>query len=174
MESGIQLGHYKILSPLGRGGMGEVWKARDTKLGREVALKMLPEQFAKHEDRLARFSREAKLLASLNHPSIAAIYGLEEHNGSRFLVLELVAGETLAGRLKHGPLTIEESIQIALQIAEALKAAHDKGIIHRDLKPANIQVTPEGKAKVLDFGLAKALADVIPEASPDSPTMSVA
>ncbi len=138
----------------------DLWQARDTKLGREVAIKTLPEKFAKNEDRLARFSHEAKLLASLSHPSIAAIHGLEEHNGTRFLVLELVPGETLAGRLKRGAIAVVESLEIAFQIAEALEAAHEKNIIHRDLKPANIKVTDEGKVKVLDLGLAKALASV--------------
>ena len=158
MKPGTQLGSYEILSALGKGGMGEVWRARDQKLGREVAIKTLPEEFAKDEERLARFEREAKLLASLNHPNIAAIYGLEEDNGIRFLVLELVEGDTLAQRLKRGAIPVEESLTLALQIAEALEAAHEKGVIHRDLKPANIKVTPEGKVKVLDFGLAKAFA----------------
>ncbi len=158
MNPGTQLGSYEILSPLGKGGMGEVWRARDSKLGREVAIKTLPEEFAQDEERLARFEREAKLLASLNHPNIAAIYGLEEHNGTRFLVLELVEGDTLAERLKRGDIPVEESLTLALQIAEALEAAHEKGVIHRDLKPANIKVTPDGKIKVLDFGLAKAFA----------------
>ena len=153
---GKTLGTYEILSPLGKGGMGEVWRARDSKLGREVAIKTLPEEYAKDEERLVRFEREAKLLASLNHPNIAAIYGLEEDNGKRFLVLELVEGDTLAERLKHGAIPVEESLKLALQIAEALEAAHEKGVIHRDLKPLNIKVTPEGKIKVLDFGLAKA------------------
>ena len=155
---GTQLGSYEILSPLGKGGMGEVWRARDSKLGREVAIKTLPEEFAKEEERLARFEREAKLLASLNHPNIATIHGLEESDGTRFLVLELVEGDTLADRLKRGAIPVEESLKLALQIAEALEAAHGKGVIHRDLKPANIKVTPEGKVKVLDFGLAKAFA----------------
>jgi eukaryotic-like serine/threonine-protein kinase len=175
MESGIQLGHYQILSPLGRGGMGEVWQARDTKLGRDVAIKTLPEQFARNEERLARFAREAKLLASLNHPGIAAIYGLEEHNGTRFLVLELVPGETLASRLERGAMTVGESLEIARQIAQALEAAHDKNVIHRDLKPANIKVTDENKVKVLDFGLAKVLDDVSTETGvSNSPTISLA
>ena len=175
MESGTKLGHYEILSALGKGGMGEVWRARDTKLGREVAIKTLPEEFAKDADRLARFEREAKLLASLNHPNIAAIYGLEEHEGIRFLVLELVEGPTLGDRIKQGAIPNEESLELALQIAEALEAAHEKGVIHRDLKPANIKVTPDGKVKVLDFGLAKALAD--DEANlnlSNSPTLSMA
>ena len=158
MESGTKLGHYEILSALGKGGMGEVWRATDTKLGREVAIKTLPEEFAQDADRLSRFEREAKLLASLNHPNIAAIYGLEESNGTRFLVLELVEGDTLADQIKREPIPVEESLKLALQIAEALESAHEKGVIHRDLKPANIKVTPEGQVKVLDFGLAKALS----------------
>ena len=136
--------------------MGEVWRARDSKLGREVAIKTLPEEFAQDEERLARFEREAKLLASLNHPNIATIHGLEEDNGTRFLVLELVEGDTLADRLNRGAIPIEESLELALQVAEAVEAAHEKGVIHRDLKPANIKVTPDGQVKVLDFGLAKA------------------
>ena len=158
MQPGTQLGHYEILSALGKGGMGEVWRARDSKLGREVAIKTLPEEFAKDEERLARFEREAKLLASLNHPNIATIHGLEEHNGTRFIVLELVEGDTLAERLKRGAIPVEESLTLALQIAEALEAAHEKGVVHRDLKPANVKVTPDDKIKVLDFGLAKAYA----------------
>ena len=157
LKSGTELGNYEILSLLGKGGMGEVWRARDQKLGREVAIKTLPEEFAKDEERLARFEREAKLLASLNHPNIATIHGLEEHNGTRFLVLELVEGDTLRDRLARGPIPVQESLRLALQIAEALEAAHEKGVIHRDLKPANIKVTPDGKIKVLDFGLAKAV-----------------
>ena len=174
MESGTQLGSYEILSPLGKGGMGEVWRARDSKLGREVAIKTLPEEFAQDEERLARFEREAKLLASLNHPNIAAIYGLEEDNGTRFLVLELVEGDTLAERLKRGAIPVEESLRLALQIAEALEAAHEKGVIHRDLKPANIKVTPDGKVKVLDFGLAKAfMGDGSDVNLSQSPTLSM-
>ena len=175
MKSGTQLGSYEILSPLGKGGMEEVWRARDSKLGREVAIKTLPEEFAKDEERLARFEREAKLLASLNHPNIATIHGLEEHNGTRFLVLELVEGDTLADRLKRGAIPVEESLKLALQIAEALEAAHEKGVIHRDLKPANIKVTPDGKVKVLDFGLAKAFAGDGTDANlSQSPTLSLA
>ena len=158
MESGTRLGHYEILSAIGKGGMGEVWRARDTKLGREVAIKTLPEEFAKDADRLARFEREAKLLASLNHPNIAAIYGLEEYEGTRFLVLELVEGPTLGDQIKQSSIPVEESLKLALQIAEALEAAHEKGVIYRDLKPGNIKVTSEGRVKVLYFGLAKALA----------------
>ncbi len=136
--------------------MGEVYRATDTKLGREVALKVLPAELAQDPERLARFEREAQLLASLNHPNIAAIYGLEEAGGQLFLVLELVDGEDLAERLKRGAIPLDEAIAVATQIAEALEAAHDKGIVHRDLKPANVKVTPDGKVKVLDFGLAKA------------------
>ena len=155
--------------------MGEVWRARDSKLGREVAIKTLPDEFAQDEARLARFEREAKLLASLNHPNIAAIYGLEDDDGTRFLVLELVEGDTLAERLKHGAIPVEESLKLALQIAEALEAAHEKGVIHRDLKPLNIKVTPEGKIKVLDFGLAKAfLGDGADVNLSQSPTLSMA
>ncbi len=174
MTPGTQLGTYEILSPLGKGGMGEVWRARDQKLGREVAIKTLPEEFAQDEERLARFEREAKLLASLNHPNIAAIYGLEEHEGTRFLVLELVEGDTLAERLKRGAIPVEESLKLALQIAQALEAAHEKGVIHRDLKPANIKVTPDGKIKVLDFGLAKAFMGDGSDANlSHSPTLSM-
>ena len=175
MNPGTQLGSYEILSALGKGGMGEVWRARDQKLGREVAIKTLPEEFAQDEERLARFEREAKLLASLNHPNIAAIYGLEEDNGTRFLVLELVEGDTLAERLKRGAIPVEESLTLALQIAEALEAAHEKGVIHRDLKPLNIKITPDGKIKVLDFGLAKAFAgDGADVNLSQSPTLSMA
>ena len=175
MESGTKLAHYEILSPLGKGGMGEVWRARDTKLGRDVAIKSLPEEFAKDADRLARFEREARLLASLNHPNIAAIHGFEEDNGIHFLVLELVEGETLADQLKRGAIPAEESLRLALQIAEALEAAHEKGVIHRDLKPANVKVTPDGKVKVLDFGLAKAFAgDEADVSVSNSPTLSMA
>ncbi len=175
MESGTKLAHYEILALLGKGGMGEVWRARDTKLGREVAIKTLPEEFAKDADCLARFEREAKLLASLNHPNIAAIYGLEEHEGTRFLVLELVEGATLADQIKRGAIPVEESLKIALQIADALKAAHDKGVIHRDLKPLNIKVTDDDNVKVLDFGLAKAFAgDEVDASVSNSPTLSMA
>ena len=154
--------------------MGEVWRARDSKLGREVAIKTLPEEFAQDEERLARFEREAKLLASLNHPNIATIHGLEEDSGTRFLVLELVEGDTLADRLKRGAIPVEETLKLALQITEALEAAHEKGVIHRDLKPANIKVTPDGKIKVLDFGLAKAfMGDGSDVNLSQSPTLSI-
>jgi serine/threonine protein kinase len=168
---GKTLAHYEITSQLGKGGMGEVYQAKDRKLGRDVAIKVLPEEFARDMDRVARFQREAKLLASLNHPNIAAIHGLEEAEGTTFLVLELVEGETLADQLQRGPIPVEESLKLALQIAEALEAAHEKGVIHRDLKPANVKVTPEGKVKVLDFGLAKAFAGD-QEVNPNSPTLS--
>ena len=174
MNPGTQLGHYTILSALGKGGMGEVWRARDTKLGREIAIKTLPKEFARDTDRLARFEREAKLLASLNHPNIAAIHGFEEDKGTHFLVMELVEGDTLAERLKRGAIPVEESLKLALQIADALKAAHDKGVIHRDLKPLNIKVTDDNNVKVLDFGLAKAFAGEEAEASvSNSPTLSM-
>ncbi len=170
---GKTLGHYQITGQLGKGGMGEVYQAKDQKLGRDVAIKVLPEEFAKDADRVARFQREAKLLASLNHPNIAAIHGLEESGGTQFLVLELVEGETLADQIKRGPIPVEESLKLALQIAEALEAAHEKGVIHRDLKPANIKITPDGKVKVLDFGLAKAYAGDREEVNlSNSPTLS--
>src|ERR1051326_4614101 len=149
---GSTLGSYRIVSRIGAGGMGEVYRAHDTKLGRDVAIKTLPMGFASDPERLARLRREARTLASVNHPHIAAIYGLEQTSESECLVLELVDGEIL-----HGPLRLSKALEQAIQVAEALEAAHEKGIIHRDLKPANIKVTPEGRVKVLDFGLAKAL-----------------
>jgi serine/threonine protein kinase len=172
---GKSLAHYKITAPIGRGGMGEVYSADDLNLNRKVALKFLPEAFAGDPERMARFEREAKLLALLNHTNIAAIHGLEQAEGKRFLVLELVEGETLADRLNRGPIPVEEALKLALQMAEALEAAHEKGVIHRDLKPANIKVTPDGKVKVLDFGLAKAFAGEQDQAAlSNSPTLSVA
>ena len=153
------LGHYRVGEQLGRGGMGEVYLADDLNLNRKVALKFLPEAFATDPERMARFEREAKLLASLNHPNIAAIYGLEHAEGKRFLVLELVEGETLAQRLSKGPIPLEEALGVCRQIAEGLEAAHEKGVIHRDLKPANVMITEGDKVKILDFGLAKALSD---------------
>jgi serine/threonine-protein kinase len=158
-EIGQTISHYRIIEKLGQGGMGEVFLAHDTSLDRSVALKFLPDIFSGDPERLARFEREAKLLASLNHPNIAAIHGLEEAGGKRFLVLELVEGETLAQRIAKGPLPVDEALDVCRQIAEGLEAAHDKGVIHRDLKPANVKITPEGKVKVLDFGLAKAFHD---------------
>ena len=170
---GGQIGSYQILSLLGQGGMGEVYRARDTKLGREVAIKVVASAFRSDPERLARFEREARVLATLNHPHIGAIYGWEEGEHVRGLVLELVEGETLAERLGPGPLSIPEALKMALQIADALEAAHDKGVIHRDLKPANIKVTPDGTMKVLDFGLAKVFAveGAVPDRSP-SPTLA--
>src|SRR5262249_24810667 len=173
MSPGSRLGPYEIVSPLGAGGMGEVWRARDARLGRNVAIKVLPETFASDKERLSRFRREAQVLASLNHPHIAAIYGLEESGETKALVLELVEGDTLAERLARGSLPVEETLEIARQIAEALEAAHERGIVHRDLKPANVKLTPDGNVKVLDFGLAKALAG--DRSSPDvstSPTIT--
>jgi serine/threonine protein kinase len=160
LTPGTRLGPYEILSLLGAGGMGEVYRARDTKLGRDVALKIVPELFASDSDRLARFTREAQTLAALNHPNIAHIHGLEESRKVRALVMELVEGEDLAQRLARGPIPLDEALPIARQIAEALEAAHEQGIIHRDLKPANIKVRDDGTVKVLDFGLAKALDPV--------------
>ncbi len=157
LDAGSQLGPYEIVAPLGAGGMGEVWRARDPKLDREAALKILPPSFAGDPERLARFEREAKVLASLNHPGIAGIYGFHEHDGIRFLAMELVPGDDLADRLKRGPMPLDEALGAARQIAEALEAAHEQGIVHRDLKPANIKMTHGGTVKVLDFGLAKAL-----------------
>jgi Tol biopolymer transport system component len=176
LASGARLGPYEILSPLGSGGMGEVYRARDTKLGRDVAIKVLAEAFAHDPDRLARFQREAKMLAALNHPNIATIHGLEQSNGTSYLVMELVSGETLQQRVaREGRLPIEEALGVCRQIAEALEAAHEKGIIHRDLKPANVKMTPEGKVKVLDFGLAKAFAgDESGTDVSNSPTLSAA
>src|SRR5450830_115169 len=172
VKPGSRLGAYEILDPLGAGGMGEVWRARDTRLQREVALKILPAAFAQDADRLARFTREAHVLASLNHTSIAAIYSFEEIDGVRFLVLELVSGETLKQRIVRAPVSMDEAQRLAFQMVDALEAAHAKGILHRDLKPTNVIVTPEGKVKLLDFGLAKAFA--LGAASPDishSPTL---
>ncbi len=153
---GARLGPYEVLAPLGAGGMGEVYRARDTSLSRDVAIKVLPEDVAADPERLARFKREAHLLAALNHPNIASIYGLDQADGKPFLVLELVEGEDLADRLKRGAIPLDEALPIAKQIAEALEEAHERGIVHRDLKPANIKLTPDGRVKVLDFGLAKA------------------
>jgi serine/threonine protein kinase len=171
LTTGSRIGPYEIKSPLGEGGMGVVYRAHDTKLGRDVAIKALPDAFASDADRLLRFQREAQVLASLNHPNIAQIYGLEESDKTRCIVMELVEGETLQKRLRRGPIPVDEALPMASQIAAALEAAHEKGIIHRDLKPANIKLTPDGKVKVLDFGLAKAFE---PEHSPtlsNSPTL---
>ena len=186
LAAGTKLGPHEVLSPLGVGGMGEVYRAHDTKLNRDVALKVLPEAFANDAERMARFAREAQVLASLNHPNIAAIYGLEESGDVRALVMELVEGPTLADRMARATvgaglapprasLQIDESLHIAKQIAEALEAAHEKNITHRDLKPANVKITPEGVVKVLDFGLAKAADDSLAPGDPsDSPTLTAA
>jgi serine/threonine-protein kinase len=164
---GQQLGSLEVAELIGRGGMGEVYRARDTKLKRDVAIKVLPDEFACDGDRVSRFQREAEVLASLNHPNIAAIYDLQEVNETRLLVLELVDGQTLAERIQRGPIPVEEALEIGRRICEALEAAHDKGIIHRDLKPANVKITPDGNIKVLDFGLAKAM-----EKNPGNPALS--
>ena len=174
LTPGTTLGPYEVLSAIGVGGMGEVYKARDTKLDRDVALKILPDAFVNDPERLARFQREAKVLASLNHPNIAAIYGLEEAGDSPALVLEYVEGPTLQDRIGKGPIPLDEALPIARQIAEALEAAHEQGIIHRDLKPANVKVKDDGTVKVLDFGLAKALApDLSDTEAANSPTMTM-
>jgi eukaryotic-like serine/threonine-protein kinase len=177
LSPGTKLGTFEVAAKLGEGGMGEIWRAVDNRLGREVALKMLPQAFADDPERHARFEREAKVLASLNHPNIATLFGLEHIDGRHVLVMELVAGEDIAQRLLAGPIPVDEAIPIARQIAEALEAAHDKGIVHRDLKPANVKVTPEGTVKVLDFGLAKALDPALSSGAvnpANSPTMATA
>src|SRR6516164_3099879 len=156
LAPGSRLGAYEILSLIGSGGMGEVYRARDSRLNRDVAIKVLPTDVAADHDRLARFEREAQVLASLNHPNIAQIHGVDDSSGTPALVMELVDGPTLADRIAKGPIPLDEALPIAKQIAEALEAAHELGIIHRDLKPANIKVRPDGTVKVLDFGLAKA------------------
>jgi Protein kinase domain len=167
------MGPYQILDAIGAGGMGEVYRATDARLGRDVALKVVPEAFARDVERMVRFEREAKLLASLNHPNIASIYGLEESNGVRALVMELVEGPTLADRIKHTPIPFDEAMPIAKQIAEALEYAHEHGIIHRDLKPSNVKLTPDSQVKVLDFGLAKALeGETAEQELQNSPTLS--
>ena len=168
LSPGTRLGTFEVIGAIGAGGMGEVYRAKDTRLGREIALKVLPDAFAADSDRLARFEREAQLLASLNHPNIAAIHGLEDASGTCALVLELVPGETLADRIAKGPIPLDESLRIAWQITGAVDAAHEQGIIHRDLKPANIKITPDGTVKVLDFGLAK-----LTEAAGRHPAMPV-
>src|ERR1700682_5186691 len=172
LDPGTRLRSFAVLGPLGAGGMGEVYRASDTRLRREVAIKILPEAFAQDPDRPARFEREARLLASLNHPGLAAIYGLEQAGPLRYIVMELIPGETLAEKLASGALAIPEALDLARQIAEALVAAHEKGIVHRDLKPSNIKVTPGGKVKVLDLGLAKAM-DPKPEDSDTSKSPTV-
>jgi eukaryotic-like serine/threonine-protein kinase len=173
LTSGSRVGPYEILSPLGAGGMGEVYRARDSKLGREVAIKVLPEAFSRDAERMARFQREAKVLASLNQPNIATIHGLEDSGGTRALVMELVEGPTLANRIKQGPIPVDEAVRIAKQICEALEYAHEHGVVHRDLKPANVKLTTDDAVKVLDFGLAKALeGDASSIDIANSPTIS--
>jgi TolB-like protein len=173
LEAGCRLGPYEILSPLGAGGMGVVWRSRDTRLGRDVALKFLPEGFADDPERHARFEREAKVLASLNHPNIAVLYGLEHLDEQHALAMELVEGEGLNDRIARGPIPVEEALPVARQIAEALEAAHEKGIVHRDLKPANVKVRPDGTVKVLDFGLAKTWGEQAEDPDPaHSPTVT--
>ena len=176
LTAGTRLGPYDILAAIGAGGMGEVYRARDRKLDRDVAIKILPEALAADPERIARFEREAKTLAALNHPNIAHIYGVEESDGVRALVMELVEGPTLADRIARGPIPLDEALPIAKQIAEALEAAHELGVIHRDLKPANVKVRDDGTVKVLDFGLAKALdpTSSIPAGLTQSPTLSLA
>ena len=175
LTPGTRLGVYEVTAQIGEGGMGQVYRATDTKLKRQVAIKILPPSLAADADRLARFQREAEVLASLNHPHIAAIYGLEESGDMTALVMELVEGDDLSQRITRGAIPIDEALPIAKQIAEALEAAHEQGIIHRDLKPANIKVREDGTVKVLDFGLAKAMepaAGSSPGASM-SPTLSL-
>jgi Tol biopolymer transport system component/tRNA A-37 threonylcarbamoyl transferase component Bud32 len=175
LAPGSKLGQYETVALIGAGGMGEVYQARDTKLGRDVAIKVLPEQFAREPERLARFQREAKLLAALNHPNIATIHGLEQSGDTHYLVMELVPGQTLAERILSGAIPVDEALPIARQVADAVEYAHDKNVIHRDLKPANIKVTGEGMVKVLDFGLAKAMSeDPTDTDMSNSPTLSMA
>ena len=172
-EIGQNISHYLITEKLGAGGMGEVYRAEDSQLGRQVAIKVLPEMFSGEPERLARFEREAKLLASLNHPNIATIYGLEEAGGVRALVMELLEGPTLAERIARGPVLMDEALPLARQLAEALEYAHERGIVHRDLKPANIKITTEGALKVLDFGLAKAIqGETVQADASKSPTLT--
>ncbi|MGC2736275.1 MAG: serine/threonine-protein kinase, partial [Candidatus Acidiferrales bacterium] len=175
LSPGVRLGPYEILDAIGAGGMGEVYRARDSRLGRDVALKVLPEAFSRDAERMIRLEREAKVLASLSHPNIASIYGVEESNGGRALVMELVGGATLARRIGQGALPLDETLPIAKQISEGLEYAHERGIIHRDLKPSNLKQTPDGQVKILDFGLAKALEGETTELElQNSPTLSAA
>ena len=172
LTPGTRLGGYEIVAQIGKGGMGEVYRARDLKLGRDVAIKVLPDAVAREQERLARFEREGRTLAALNHPNIANIYGLEDTSDVRALVMELVEGPTLADRIVRGPVPPAEVISIARQIVDALDAAHERGIVHRDLKPANIKITPEGVVKVLDFGLAKGADDMARPDLTQSPTIT--
>ena len=172
--AGARLGPYEVTALLGAGGMGEVYRARDTKLGRDVALKVLASALARDALYMARFEREARVLASLNHPNVGAIYGLEESGDVQALVMELVEGETLADRIGRGPIPLEEALELARQMAVALEYAHEKGIVHRDLKPQNVKITIDGVVKVLDFGLAKIAEPTAPSGSPDdSPTLTL-
>ena len=174
LSIGDKIGHYEVLSLLGQGGMGEVYRARDTKLKRDVALKVLPATLLRDPERVARFQREAEVLASLDHPNIGPIYGMVDSEDSNGLVLALIDGLTLAERVEAGPIALDEAVAISKQIADALEYAHDRGVIHRDLKPANVKITPEGVVKVLDFGLAKVLEDDPPTASmTNSPTLTM-
>ena len=177
LTPGTRLGPYEIVAPLGAGGMGEVYRAKDPRLGRDVAIKALPAEFAREPERLARFEREARLLASLNHPNVAGIHGVEDLGGNRYLVLEFVDGETLEARIARGPLALAEALDLARQVAAGVEAAHESGIVHRDLKPGNIMVTPAGLVKVLDFGLARSGGVDRPGSDPSlsaSPTMTYA
>ena len=174
LSPGTRFGPYEIADEIGAGGMGVIYRATDTKLGRDVAIKTLPSTLAADTDRLARFEREAKLLAALNHPNIAVIYDLDEHEGTQFIAMELIEGETLEEKLKGGPLPVEDALRLALQIAQALEAAHEKGVVHRDLKPANVMVTGKGLVKVLDFGLAKAFSEDPDASLGHSPALSLA
>ncbi|HET9886164.1 MAG TPA: serine/threonine-protein kinase, partial [bacterium] len=174
LTPGTKLGSYEIVGPLGAGGMGEVYRARDVRLDRTVAIKVLPDAFAQDADRLARFEREAKLLASLNHPNIAILFGFDRAGSTPFLTMEMVAGETLAARIAKAPLPLDEAMPLFVQIAHGLEDAHANGVVHRDLKPANIKLTPQGKIKILDFGLAKAFASNIEDGQDmaNSPTIT--
>src|SRR5258705_3465916 len=174
LATGMRLGSYEIVGSLGAGGMGEVYRARDTKLGRAVAIKVILDEFASDGERVGRFEREAKMLAALNHPRIASLFGMEHVDGQHFLVMELVEGETLADRLRRGPMQVEDALPIAIQIAEGLEAAHDKGVVHRDLKPAHVKITPDGQVKVLDFGLAQVMENEPASGTAgNSPTLSM-
>ncbi|MFL2433694.1 MAG: serine/threonine-protein kinase [Vicinamibacterales bacterium] len=174
LEIGTRIGVYEVAEKIGEGGMGEVYRAHDTTLDRDVALKVLSEAFTADPDRLARFQREAKVLASLNHPNIGGIHGLESAGETQALVLELIEGPTLADRIAEGPIASDEALTIAGQMAEALETAHEQGIVHRDLKPANVKLRPDGTVKVLDFGLAKAVtSDGSVSSGSNAPTMSI-
>ena len=174
LAPGTRIGPYEMTSALGSGGMGVVYRARDTKLGRTVPIKALPELLAGDPQHVARFAREAQLLATLHHPHIAGAYGLEEDHGSRFLILEYIDGQSLAERLAAGPMPLSEALEVAVQVAGALDAAHEKGIVHRDLKPGNIMLTAAGEAKVLDFGLARAPEPAAGGSAMNSPILTFA